>query len=240
MTPGELRAALGRLRRAQRNAQSAELAPLFDMSGHVYFRLGNYQEAIDAHRNAARYDKYNAAYPNNVACCLTELGRFSQALEALRDASARPIKPSGLEVAISLNIAEAHHHLGDFEASRRAYAEALRNVSLVRPGDMLAVAGTAATMGAEDDAVEFFARALAVARGVELGENPAIEFVRADPDHLKVARAKSRALENAILQVGARYDNPPPPEHALTTQIILPEATFRAFLEMIDHAPEPT
>jgi tetratricopeptide (TPR) repeat protein len=240
MSPRELRAALANLRAAQRDAPAEMRGSLFGMIGAVGYRLHKFQEALDAHRNAAQYDKLGADHPSNAAGCLIELKRFREALDCLRDARARPRKDPGIEVAILLNTAQARHYVGEHAAARDAFNEALPRVDPTSHVDLFRVAATAAILGAEDDAVEFFARYLSVASGAELGEIPALEFIRASPDRLKTVMAEHPLLESALAGVGARYDEPIPAEHQLRTQIALPPATLTSLFDLVDHPPDPT
>jgi tetratricopeptide (TPR) repeat protein len=240
MSPGELRAALAKLRRAQRDAPAELLAPLFCLIGTVCHRLCKFGEALDAHRNAARYDSSNALHLINAANCLIELRRFREALDCLRDARARPRKGPGAELGIFLTAAEVHHHLGEHSAARSAFDEALSHVDSASHAELFRVAIVAAAIGAEDDATELFARYLAVARGIELGETPAIELIRTSPQSLKTAIAEYPALRAALAHVGARHDEPPPAEHQVNTQIALSPDAFSTLLDLVERPPEPT
>jgi tetratricopeptide (TPR) repeat protein len=224
----ELRSMLRRLRSAQRDVNPDDLAPLFDTIGLVCVRLRDFGTALDAHRNAARYDKFDAAYPNNIAACLIELGQLPQALAALRDASARPLKRPGIDLCILANTAEIEHRLGNHDAARRAFDEALRSVDPKRPIDLINAASTAAVLGAEEDAVELFARCLAVTRGVDMGNIPALDFVMAHPDAQKIAGDKSPQLGAALKSVAARNVAEVPPEHQVSAQVTLPPAALSA------------
>ena len=234
----ELRAALAQLRRAQRAARADELAAVFDTIGTVCSRLSEFGEALDAHRNAARYDTTLATYLTHAACCLIALKRFPEALTCLRDAKARPNKGSEDELLISISTAQIHHHLGNYGAARVAFEEALQRVDPSRPADLFLVAIATADLGADEDAVELLARSLAVARGVDLGETPAIDFLRASPDFM-VAAAQQTSLEAAVARVAARQDGPIPPEHQLVTQIALPPAALTMLDDLVEHPPDP-
>jgi len=237
----ELRAMLGRLRSAQRDALSSqELAPIFDAIGLVYFRLGAFKDALDAHRNAAHHDHTQANPLNNAAACLCELKQFQQALVALREAKARPRKLPGIEVCILLNTLEVEINLGNHDAARRAFEESVRCVDPARPTDLFHVAIGAALLGADEDAAEYFARSIAVAKGSDLGETPAIDFVLADPDRLKIANERSLPLHGALTRVAARHGAPIPLEHQLIAQVSLPQTALTALNELVEHPPEPT
>ena len=158
----------------------------------------------------------------------------------MRDARGRPQKGPGVEVAILLNTADARHHLGEHAAARNSFDEALPRVDPTSHKDLFNVASTAATLGAEDDAAEFFARCLSVASGAALGETSAIEFIRGSPDPLTGVLAGHPLLERALAAVGARHDASIPDEHQLRTQIALPPAALTSLFDLVDHPPEPT
>ena len=213
---------------------------MFSAIGLVCFRLRDFKSALDAYRNAARYNNSNADHLSNAGACLCELKQFPQALSTLREAKARPRQSPESEVYILGNIAEVERHLGNHEAARAAYDEAARRVNRERPLDLFNIAVTAAVLGAEEDSAEFFALALAVASGIELGETPAIEFVLADPDRFKIATARSEDLSDALERVAARHNAQIPSEHQTNTQITLPHAALTALNELIEHPPVPT
>jgi tetratricopeptide (TPR) repeat protein len=240
MSPRELRAALADLRAAQRAAPAGTLGALFGMIGSVCFRLHDFQDALDAYRNAARYEKMSAEYPCNAAICLVELERFREALDCLRDAHGRPQKGPGVDVSILVNMADARHYLGDDAAARSCFEEALKRLDPTSARDLFNVADAAATLGADDDAVEFFARCLSVATGVPLGETPALEFIRESPDHLKAVLAEHATLERAFAAVGARHDASIPEEHQIHARIALAPAALTSLFDLVDHPPEPT
>lgn len=240
MDASEARAALRRLRHAQRTAHVSELAALFNTIGSVCFRVQDLQSALDAHRNAARYDTRNAAYLSNVAACLIELGQFQQALPVLRDAMARPLKLPGVEPCILGNMAEVEYNLGNHDVARKRFEEATQLADQERPQDLLNLASTAAVLGVDEDAVEFLARAIAVAKGMTLDETPAIEFVLAEPDRLGVADTRHVSLREALARVAARHNAEAPPEHQLGAQITLSPAGLASVEELIEHPPEPT
>jgi tetratricopeptide (TPR) repeat protein len=240
MSPRELRAALADLRVAQRDAPAETLGALFGMIGSVCFLLRDFHAALDAYRNAARYEKLSAEYPCNAAICLVELNRFREALDCLREARTRPHHGPGVEVSILVNTADARHHLGEHAAARSAFEEALTRLDPNSPRDLFNLADTAATLGAEDDAVELFARCLSIATGVEARETAAIDFIRACPDHFKAVLADHPTLGSAFATVGARHDGSIPEEHQLHAQIALDPAALTSLFNLLDHPPEPT
>jgi tetratricopeptide (TPR) repeat protein len=240
MPRDELRSLLADLRRAQRDAPAEQLGTVFLLLGHVYSRLGDPANALDAHRNARHYEPAAASHPTNVAMALINLGRFRQALVAIREALAKPLKPPDLEVTSLLNAAEAHHGLGEVNESRRAFADALRHLDQEKRPLLFQVASQAAIIGLDDDAVEFFARYVAFVQGVERGEIPAVEIIRAAPSEIKEPLASAPLLAAAIERVTARWDAPMPDEHQLQAEINLSSEAWATVMDLIEHPPAPT
>lgn len=239
MDEREMRAALDELRRVQRDTPFEERGALFGLTGVLRSRLGLREEALEAHRNAARYDKANAEHPSNIAAILLELGRFREALESTREARKRPVRDHGTEICILVNEAIAHGGLGDVANARRSLEDAMQCVDPESPVDLFRIAANAAVLGAEEDAIEYFARYLAVASRVDLGETPAIEFVTARLDEVQDLMPDRPALREAIEHVGARHNAPVPLEHRIVTQIELPRHAMSALDALVARPPEP-
>lgn len=240
MTRQELRTALTRLREYQRSAPADELGIIFDTIGFICFRLERYAEGLDAHRNAARYDKGRADFLNNAAACLIELGRYEEALTAIQEARKRPPMSPEIDVCLQLNLAEVRHLQGDRESARIAFEEAVQKLESPVALNLAHVASTASVLGFDDDAVEYAARSVAVAIGADLGETPALEFLREHPEALTGVASRSASLAAAIERVGARYDAPPPPDHRITAQISVPPEALSMLFVLVEEPPEPT
>jgi tetratricopeptide (TPR) repeat protein len=235
----ELRSLLADLRRAQRDAPVEHLGTVFHLLGLVYNRLGDSANALDAHRNAAHYEPTKATHPTNAAMTLINLGRHRQALVAIREALAKPLRAPDLEVTSLLNAAEAHHGLGEVKESRLAFEDALRHLDQGTRSQLYLVAYQAAIIGADDDAVEFFARYVALVQGAERGEIPAVEIIRAAPSEIKEPLAYSPLLAAAIERATARWDAPIPEEHQLPAEINLSPEAWATVMDLVEHPPAP-
>jgi tetratricopeptide (TPR) repeat protein len=240
MSQSELRQIATRLRRAQRDAQQDQLGALFHLKALAYYRLGDFTEALDASRNAARYEPAEADHLCSVAAILIELKRFRQALEALREAHMRPRKSAWFELSARLNAAEAHHALGEEDAARMAFQDALQHADPASYKDMFGVASQAAIIGAEDDAVEFFARYVALAESTPCGETPAVEIIRAASDETKVRLKDLPLLAAVIERATARWDAPIPEEHQIGAKSHLSPEAWAQLVDLVEHPPAPT
>ena len=213
------------------------MAGLFDTIGSVAYRLRNFQEAHDAHRNAAQYDKRNAGHLVNLAACLIELGRVPEALSTLKAAREKlePGTPPSVAVVLWGNVAEIEFRAGDWDAMRRAYDEAIRLLDPKIPITLLVMADMAATIGFMDDSVELLARAVAAQLEVDLGEQPPMEFLQSRRDSWSFAEDRPN-LQLAFDRVLARGNEPVPVEHQVSTTIELTGRALEAFCDLIGSA----
>jgi len=240
MSRNELRRALTELRRAQSDAQAEEFGALFTMIGMVYVRLDDPKSAIEAFRNAAHHEPTVADHPGHVASVLLRLTQFQPALDALRDARTKPHKHPGFEFVAWINTAEAYYGLGDGLAARLAFEEGVRHADPASHSDMFKLAHQAAIIDADDDAVEFFARYVTLAQGLERGELPAVEVIRQAPEELKVRLADLPPLAAAIERATARWDAPTPDEHQVAAEIQLDLDAWTKVMELVEHPPAPS
>jgi tetratricopeptide (TPR) repeat protein len=239
MSQRHLRSALTDLRQALRASPHEQLGALFNLIGQVCGRLNDPWGALDAHRNAARYEPLVATHLNNAAGVLVDLHRYQEALSTLRDARARPQTQPASTVSAWLNAAEAHHGLGDASAAREAFEVALANVDPASHTDLFKAATSAAAIGADEDAVELFARYAALVQGTERGDTPAVEIIRAAPNEMK-AHIAGLPLAGAIERVTARWDAPIPDEHQLASEIHLAPDAAVQLADLVEHPPAPS
>jgi tetratricopeptide (TPR) repeat protein len=240
MAPEDVLALLAELRGIQRSATSKQLGLVFGLIGLAHSRLGEFEEALRAHQEAASYEPENGDHPNNAAGCLMELDRYEEALAQLQEARTRRFNTPGTRLYVLLNMAAIQKVFGERDAARLAFEEALGYVDATSPRDALAVACRAADLGAEEDAVEYFARHLALVRQLDIGDAEAIDFVRESPEQLKEVLNRFVMLRRAVAHVSERYSAPVPAEHRIVTPIELPSTALAALDELVAHPPEPT
>jgi hypothetical protein len=129
-----------------------------------------------------------------------------------------------------LNISEAYYGLRDVPAARSAFGDARRYADPASGKDLYWLASTAATIGADEDAVEFFARYVALAEGTPCGETPAVEIIRAASPETKAPLADLPLLAAAIERVTERWDAPIPEEHQFPARTQLPPEAWAKLL----------
>ena len=83
---------------------------------------------------------------------------------------------------------------------------------MTSPDDHLQQARIAASKGWHHDAAEHFARYLAARIGVALGDQPAMDFIRAVPVEMQAVADTDPVLAASIRQAGADWDEPPDPD----------------------------
>lgn len=240
MEENEVRHTLRKLRAAQRSAQPDEFARLFNTIGITCGRLKDYQGALDAHRNAAKYDQSTAMYLNNAASALIELKRFDEALETLRRAHAKTVKSSDFEVLARLNASEAYFALGDEKAARREFLEGVMRADPTNRADMFVLSTQAAIIGADQEAVEFFARYIALATKTDLGDTPAVEIIRAAPSETKARLVDLPALAGVIARATESWDAIVPDEHSIATEILLPDEAVARIVSLAERQSAPS
>lgn len=230
------------LRRGLKSAQEAlpdappELrGPMYRFVGSVHRRLGQHALALNAFKNAMRVEPNEPVNINNVACGLLELQRNEEALEFLR---AHPMKLDRLPICVAVcllgNEAEGLHRLGQVERAREVFESAVRLARPTSPSSWFHLAQQAAVLGAEDDAVEFFARYLAAVTGTELGEESALEFIQRAPVEYRVRAAEIPEFAAALLRAQGREEAPPPPDQQVNPHIVLSDGAWNTFVHLAE------
>lgn len=217
-----------------RNAHPDEIDSLFNLIGLAWDRLGSFERALEAHRNAMRHAPANAVHMNNMASALLELGRPEEGLAMLRKALDLRESAADCDLMIRVNEAEALFKLGDVTAARASLRAAAAIANPSDRHDLFVLAMQSAVIGNEDDAAEFFARHLAAVQGVELGDASAVEFILAAPAELLSGMREIPALSGAIDHVIAREQATPPDESVSLS----PDALSRLH-ELVENPPEP-
>ena len=91
------------------------------------------------------------------------------------------------------------------------------------------------TTAADRDTVELFARRLAEMTGVDLGEIPAVEFIRGFP-RKGVATIADEPTLAVIDRVTRQWDAPIPLEHMIPTVITLSREAYDELIRMAGNA----
>jgi tetratricopeptide (TPR) repeat protein len=237
MSKRESREALARLREAQRSAPRDQFGNLFHMIGLICRNLGDLQAALDAHRNAARYEPQLAVHLNNITGVLLDLRRFQDALRFSQESRTKE-QTQTESLASWLNTSEAYHGLGNASEAREAFDNALRQLDPTSAGQAIKMAYCASIIGAEEDAVELFARYIALDQGKERGNTPAVEIIRATSG--VTVLTEFPALARAIERVTIRWDAPIPEEHQIASEIHMSPEGSAQLANLVEHPPVPS
>jgi tetratricopeptide (TPR) repeat protein len=213
-------------------------ASVYSAIGLCRARLGQHQEALDAHLSAARWQPNDAGHENNVACSLLLLGRPAEGLEHLRRAHTIAGISSTEKTRLFVNEAQAYLELEELSLAKRAFEMGAGCVQRDDQVNLLNLVEMAAALGRENDCVELFARLLeAVRYGVRGPEQPGAEFILA---HGMDALSDAEPLvQDAIRSVLARWEAPTPEEYQDKGQVTLDHDAWARFCESAGLASEP-
>lgn len=231
-------------RRCLRDLEVALPDAPFELYGSVYSAIGlchnrlhQTLEALEAHRNAARWQPNDAGHQNNIACALISLGQPTDALEHLRHAHTMQNIPRRVETRLYVNEADAYRKLGEHTLAGRSFEIGARCVERGDAENLLNLAEIAANLGRENDCTELFARALEAAGDGERGhDEPAAEFVLAHG--MRAVHDADAVVKDAILAVLTRWEGPTPEQYQERTHIKLDHEAWAKFCESAGLAPE--
>lgn len=158
-----------------------QAAQVWSLIGLARGRLGDQEEALRCHRAALRLRPQSASYANNVGASLIETGAHAEGIDFL----VQSYENGGREsVATLANLAEAFDALGQRDDAMDALREAARVIDVTDPSDVYGLCQGAAVLELDDDAVELYARALALRARKPIGDAAALDFIASiAPDH---------------------------------------------------------
>ena len=211
-------------------------AGLWATIGQVRFRREDYEGAEHALRNALHFDPLDAFLSMSLGATLIELGRLSEAREALSAALSRS-HARETRLWTLANLAELHLRTGDPRAARGAMREAVHLADPTSAQDLALLAFQHAAIDAPHDAAEFFARSLCAERDIPRTDEPAIATIeRLEPEwHRRLTRAKKlcAAIETVQTEESAVVDDPAP-----SARVTLTDEQARRFDAILD-GPAP-
>lgn len=226
----ELRRMLVDLKREMGNADANELGRLWLMTSVVRDRLGYFDEAIHAARNAVRALPRFA--PTHIQLGIA-LGKSGLALEALAPLeTARGLADPSLLPTVLCNIAAAHANLNRLDEAEEALSAAVHGPPPADPMDYIRMAIAASALEIEEDAVELIARYLSRVQGISRGQTPAMEIIDAAPQGLREQVTANDMLGRAVSVVRARQSAPLPEEYQVRTAIELPPDAWARFAQL--------
>jgi tetratricopeptide (TPR) repeat protein len=174
-----------------RTADTADAALLYSALGGANGRMGKWQEAYECHRNASRLMPGEVSHVNNMAFTLLLMGKPEEALRHLLDVI--EIAPSHIHFG---NVAHALNELGQHEEAVDMFNEAMAAADLKNSAHLRSIASDAAEIGLRKEALELYARHLAMKQGVRLRDTSALEFILSSP--VKYKACLTPALRKAI------------------------------------------
>jgi tetratricopeptide (TPR) repeat protein len=170
----DLRRALVDLEKLKTQVTGGQRAHTYTLLGAVYKRMGRKEDALACLR-AAMMLAPTAKTKCNFAAALSDLGRIEDALEVLGAAA----DDDDRSLIILSNLASALMAAGSAHHAREVYQHAATVANFGNKDDLFFLAGMAAMVEADAEAVELFARFLARDRGESLGDAPALQYVHA-------------------------------------------------------------
>lgn len=219
-------------------APGDECAALWGLVGMAHIRGGKIEKALKAFETAHRLAPHDSGFANNEANALAELGRHAEALQRLRKAREAPGVPPAMDFTLRLNESRVMVEVGD-PGARFAYAELITRVRNALPNDYLLLAALAAELRLDSDAVEFLARYLAHHTDTDLGEIPAVEFVRTMPPERRAVFARTPTLHESLMRAFAEYDEAPQ-DSGLPVLPALSQEGWNRIRELVEHPREPS
>lgn len=194
----EIRRMLMELERATKTLSGPDLASTYSLMGMAYDRLGKPDRALVEFRKSARIDP-TLVHRFNLGRMLLKLDQVEEAVDVLAEA----VELDGRDVGGLLRFAEALFRLGSRDDALEIFEQAIAAADFKSLADVLALAVEAAKMGFDGEAVELFARYLALGLGIALGNSPAVTFIEqcdvsARDECFALAPELQRAVERAL------------------------------------------
>jgi tetratricopeptide (TPR) repeat protein len=196
-----------------------DAAELYSLMGVAYFRLGNFEESLKCYLLADKLDRSSSEHKRNVGTVLLALSRPQESIQWFVDSLEYQDDRRLMTYA---NLAEAFARLGLHADAMEAFAEAVRAADHHDSTDMFILAAQAAELGADRDAIELYARALALRQGMQIGHRRPLDLIREAPEALKSGLASAGPLEEAIMRAelfGDALSNLPRATSRTATQV---------------------
>ena len=142
------------------DADSLGKSRLFELIGTAHFRVRDFTKAVEALKNSVRYNPDNPQARLSLGASLIGASKCQEAIAGLQAVDERFVLAGIEKVICYSNLAEAHWKLGALSRSRFCMLDALRHADLRSAEHLLGLANQHASIGADQDAAEFFARCL--------------------------------------------------------------------------------
>jgi tetratricopeptide (TPR) repeat protein len=182
-------------------------ALVYILMGQCFQRLDRSEKALLQYKLALQRAPAGSTMQsdalNNRGVIFMEMGQWKEAADSLAEA----IRIDGPSVATPLsNLAELLDRIGEREQALETYRAAISRADLSEKKTCFGMANQAAELRLDSEAVELFARFLALNSGKDLGEQPAVDFIRAaSPEHLGRLN-EMPALHRVVRQMSSMAD----------------------------------
>jgi tetratricopeptide (TPR) repeat protein len=196
-----------------------DAAELYGALGLAYFRLEHFEESLKCNLLADKLNRSSSEHKRNVGTVLLALSRPQESIQWFVDSLEYQDDKRFITYA---NLAEAFARLGLHADAVEAFTEAIRAADHHDPTDLFILAGQAAELGADGDAIELYARALASRQGVRIGNKRPLDVIREAPEALKSGLMKVGPLKEAIMRAelfGDALSNLPRAASRTATQV---------------------
>lgn len=179
-----------------RTADTHDAAEVYDVMGVAHTRLHKLEDALTCHLNVDRLTRSSSATcKRNVGAALIALDRPQEAIgwfiEALELDDSHP-------ASVYANLAEACMLAGLPMDAQEAFRDAVMTADHTNPGEVFMLATQAAELGADRDALELYARSLALRQRVQVGSMGPLDIIKRAPDDIKSGLRHFRSL-NAVV-----------------------------------------
>ncbi len=199
-------------------AHPRQLAHCDNMIGVALCRTGKTSEAAARFRNAVHLMPQETVYRGNLGLALTQLDRLHEALDELL----RAVEEAPRDLLTHCNLVWCLIKLGMQDDAVDVFQEVLRLTDHRDPRSVIHAARAAADVGLEHEAIELFARYVALSQGIPLTGDPvevienapesvrgALDDVGAEPLRSCVARARAlRDVQPEIREIAAGLPSP--------------------------------
>ncbi len=238
LDPFTLRRYERQLKAELRTAPVELWGPIHAALGTIFHSMGDNRDALDAFRNAVRFQPDVADHENNLAAILFVLRDYQEGLRHL--ARAQELVTNNAEMLATLLCLEAkgRQALHDEGAERFAFERAV-SVAPAEGNPQLRLALNAADLGYENDAAEFLARFLASeARYQRPDDEPAVAVIerhRSEAGRILQLWPGLRRSVNLVIEC---WTSPVPSEHEIGAHVELPPSAWAKLRSLAQLGPD--
>ncbi|MCY1083123.1 hypothetical protein [Archangium lansingense] len=154
---------------------AGEEEPLHSILALAYYRLGETRRQLVHTRAIARLRPDDVLAQRNYGGSLIEVGQLTEGISVMEEAANLPSPHRSRTLG---DLAFAYTQARRWDDALAAFTESVRVADYTSERDLMSLAAHGAQLGFRQQSLEFLARYLQVAHGVELGERTAPDVVR--------------------------------------------------------------